>query len=129
MKAVVIDAEMMGNLMEHGASDLVTKLIGGEPELGMRSAEDDDAIWSDSVVVDSSIGERHSFVDTEQALTVGVLLACRPILDDDVEVVDLLDHPLGQRVERFVDDLLKALAIHAPRLGHPIATLPPRAGA
>lgn len=129
MEAVVVDAEMMGDLMEHGASDLITKLIGGEPELGMRSAEDDDAIWSESVVVDSSISERHSFVNAEQALTVGVLVACRPVLHDDVEVVHLLDHPLGQRVERFVNDLLKAPAIHAPRLGHPIATLPPRAGA
>ncbi len=98
METVVVDAQVMGEFVEHGGPDLGPQVVVVEVEVEVGLAEDGDPVGERPPVV-AALGQRDALVEAEEALVVGVLVGGGGFFDDDVEVVDLGEHPLGERVE------------------------------
>jgi hypothetical protein len=121
----IADAEMVTELVQYRPADFVTQFALGETQFEMRATEYGDLIWHDCVVVDTSICQGDPFVEAEEAFALGVLFGGRVLFNDDDEVINLVQDPLGKRIEDFVDDLLEFVAIHRliqpPRGACPVA--------
>ena len=65
--------------------------------------EDADPVRRCCEVVHAPILEHHTFVQPEKMGAAFSLGRSRPIEDDNVQVVDLLDNPLGQLGEHRID--------------------------
>ncbi len=110
--AVVIDAEVVAELVQHGLADLVPELCVGETELEVRLAKDVDRVGHRREVVDPAFEQGDAFVEAEQPMTGWILLPGGPLLDDDLHVVDALDDPLRQCLDCVVDDAVEGGAVH-----------------
>ena len=123
MESVVVDAEVVGDLVEDGHADLGTEFVVGEAEGDVRLVEDDDLVGCVAEVVDTPFGQRDAFVDAEDAVPRRVLLSRRDVLHNDGEVVDALDDPRRKLLENCVDDPCEFPPIHRPSLDRVGATL------
>src|SRR5262245_35098385 len=63
--SVLVEAEVVGQLVEHGDADLVTKLVGVGERLLERNAVDRDRVGRHSGHV-TALGERDPVVEAEQ---------------------------------------------------------------
>jgi len=117
MESVVVDTKVVRDLVENGLTDLGTEVVRGESEFGMRAAEDDDTVRHKPEIVDAAIGEGDALVDSEDPLSGRILFASRPVLDNDVEVVELGHDVFGELSESVIDDPLEACSIHGRQSG------------
>src|SRR5687767_1152462 len=111
VQAVVVDTEVVGHLMDHRApDDLAHGLRAARLVLDVRLVECD-AVGEKTVVVGSSLGQRHALVESEQALDVSVLdvFGAGELLYDYVEVADAGGQLWGKLVQSLVDDLFELL--------------------
>ncbi len=105
--------------MENSCPNLRAKVFIGEAERHVSVVEHGDLIRSHRVVINATFGERDSFVQAEQDLTVRVLcLAGAPLHDED-HIVDPSDDPRGQGRQNGVHFGLEFVNVHAVRLGPP----------
>ena len=71
---VVVDAEMVGDLVDDGTADLVSDLLFGAAGRADRLAVDGDAVGQHSRVLRRAAGERDALVEPEQARRSGAML-------------------------------------------------------
>ncbi len=112
MEPGIVDAQVVGEFVEDRSADLDPELLVVEPEVEVGSAEDADPVRKGSPIV-TSVEERDPLVEAEQALAFGVLFCGGPLLDHHVQVVDLFEDPVGERVEHVVDGSLELGQVHA----------------
>lgn len=114
VQARVVDAQVVGDLVEDGLADLVTKSTRREAHRQVWAHVDRDAIRHEPGVAARPVVQVDALVQTEQRDAVGGLAGRWPFLDDHVDVVQGLDHPRGKFREGFVDDLLELVTPHRP---------------
>lgn len=110
---------MVGHLVEDGGTDLVSQLPARQSQVEVRPHEDDDAVGQVAAVVHAAFEERHALVDAEETLPGRVLCRGGPILHYHVEVLDRVEHPLGQGFEGFVNDAFELGSSHGRSIGRP----------
>ena len=87
MQALFTDAEVMGDLVHHGDPNLLHHFLTRLAPTTNRRAKDRDAVGQMPGVVVTATGERHTFIQPEQARATWLL-----VLHEDNDVV----HEAGQ---------------------------------
>ena len=113
VEPLVVDAKVMRHLVEHRLADLGRQVPGpsGKPE--MLFTEDADAIRRRGEVVHPPVLEHHALIEAEEMITVFGLCRRRPILHNNVQVVDLVHYPLREFIEDAVNDPLEGFQVAA----------------
>src|SRR5437762_1172422 len=102
VQAVLVDAEVVGQLVQHGDTDLVLEQARIVAEFGdERAAEDADPVGHGAGPV-AALGQRRALVETEEIGILAILL-----LDRDLDVRDRLRELGRERVERPGDVVLE----------------------
>src|SRR5271169_1898995 len=91
---VVVNAEMVGDLVDDGAADLVVDLLLGPADRADRLAVDGDAVGQHPRVLRRAAGKRDALVQPEQAAWP------RAVLDRHRDVAHQPAELLGQLVQR-----------------------------
>lgn len=112
VQSLIVDAQVMCDFVKHRSSDFSSKGISFEAELQVSFTENCNSIRHDSEVVDAAVGERHSFVESEQAVSGRILVGGGPILHYDDEVVDTFGNPVWELVESLVNKSLEVGTFH-----------------
>jgi hypothetical protein len=115
VEAGVIDSEVVGELVQDGAAHFEAQLLRGQAHGEVGPHEDGDGVGHGAEVVDSAFEQRDAGIEAEQAGAFGIVLLGRPVLDDDLEVVDSGDYPGGQLGEGLVDPPLECVTTDASR--------------
>ena len=110
VQPVVVDAEVMGHLVDHRHSDLLDDLGLARGHAADRQPVDRDAIRHRQRAGGVSVHvvaarERHALVEPEQ------VAGARVVLDEDGHVVHEAPEALGDAVERLGDELFEALRL------------------
>lgn len=94
MEAFIADAEVVGHLVEHRLADLSRQTVRPAGVAEVFLAEDADPIRGGREVMHAAVLEHYTLIEPEQMSTVLGLRWSWPILNHDMEIVDLVDHPL-----------------------------------
>src|SRR6185312_12891606 len=100
-EAIVVDAEVVGDLVHDRPADLVGDLLLGTADGADLQAVDGDPVGQHPGVVRGAVGERDALVEPEQAGRTGV------VLDDHRDVAHQPAEIFGQAVQRGDDHLLE----------------------
>ena len=115
---VVVDAEVVGDLVDHRGTDLVDDLLMRVAHVAQRESIDGDLVGHGKAAVRLALGERDAFVQAEDA---GLLAL---VGHHDHHVVHELGQPVGDAVERVGDEVLER--VHGERVHSPtVGTRPP----
>ena len=107
-EALVADAEMVRDLVEHDAADLLAQPVAvGAVEADERIAVDRDLVGRDARVLAASLRQRHALVEPEERRA-----GCRLVLDDNRDVRHRLEQLGRQAVDRILDSLLEIDVVH-----------------
>jgi hypothetical protein len=115
-KATVVDAEMVGDLVDDGAADLVGHPLLGTADRADRLTVDGDAVGQHSRVLRRPAGERDALVQAEQAGRA------RAVLDRHRDVAHQPAEFIGKPVQRCDHHLLETIRIdidHEPIVHRP----------
>jgi hypothetical protein len=102
----------MPDLMQDGRADFDGQLGVGELKLLVGYIEDRDLVRGHSEIVKTSIGERHPFVDAEDADTLRILSRVWSSLDNDSNILHLGSNPGREFVQNRLHNLLECRQIH-----------------
>ncbi len=102
VESFVVDAEMVSDLVENSDADLVGEFRIAEAKFHVGLVEDRDLIRRIPEVVDASFGQGDTLVDAEETISFGILVRCWPFLNDNDEIVDAFDDPLGEFGEDYI---------------------------
>ena len=102
---VVVNAEMVGDLVDDGAADLGRDLLLGVADRADRLPEDGDAVGQHPGVLGRAAGERDALVEPEQAGRASA------VLDRHRDVAHQLAEFLGQPVQRRDDHVLETAGV------------------
>jgi hypothetical protein len=113
VEAVVVDAEVVGELVEDGAADLGDELCVGAADRFEGAAEEEDAVGEGEVVAGGADGEGGALVEAEEhaaGADAGRAQFCRggAFADEDVDVVQAAEEFGGQPVDGFADERVEA---------------------
>lgn len=112
MKLGIIESKVMADFMK----DRTTDLSGGariwEAECHVRFIEDRDAIRRHTEVVDTPLGKRYTFVQSENANTLRILVSAGLVLHNDGNILHLCCYPFGKSIEDGLYGRLEFLAVH-----------------
>lgn len=101
----------MPDFVNHGGGDPSPQLVTVGDDAQVRTPEDSDSIRHSALVRHrTSAGQTHTLVEAEQHAPVALLLAAsRPILDRYRNVLHVGGKILGDRIERFRDEILEVV--------------------
>jgi hypothetical protein len=113
VEAVVVDAEVVGELVEDGAADLGDELLVGVTEGFEGAAEEEDAIGEGEVVAGGADGEGGALVEAEEHAAGADAGRAEfggggPFADQDVDVVQAAQEFGGQPFDGLADERLEA---------------------
>src|SRR5215467_1246312 len=106
VEAIIVDAEVVADLVDHSPAYLVAHLILGVADGADGQAVDRDPVGQDPGVLGGAAGERHPLVEAEQPGRA------RAVLDRDGDVAHQLAEFLGQPVQRRGHHLFKPVRIN-----------------
>src|SRR3990172_11469167 len=78
----------------------------------MRLTKDGDLVGECAPIVPRSFEQRNALVYAEDPFVVGILFWRGPVVHDDDQVVDAVDHPSWQLVENSIDCSFELVAGH-----------------
>lgn len=97
----------MPDLMQDSCADLDGQFGVGERKLLMGQIENRDPVRGHTEIVKTSIGERNSFIDTEDAVSLWILHTGWAMLDDDSNILHLGGNPRREFVQNRLHHLLE----------------------
>src|SRR5215468_4240618 len=106
VEAIIVDAEIVADLVDHSPAYLVAHLILGVADDADGQAVDRDPVGQDPGVLRGAAGERHPLVEPEQPGRA------RAVLDRDGDVAHQRAEFLGQPVQRRGHHLFKPVRIN-----------------
>lgn len=107
VQAFVAHTEVMADFVKDGLADLFAETGLGEPHPKVGLPVDGDLVGHRPEVVIATVGQHDAFVEPKEVAVFFDLIRARPFFYNHVEVVDALDHPLGQFGEDLVYDFFK----------------------
>ena len=105
MQSIVVDAEVVGQLVDHGDHHLLAEHLQIVAGVAQREAVERDAIRQLEPAVVLPLGSRDAFIQTEEGL-VGVL-----VVDHDDDVVEQFVQFVRQSVDGIDDETLEGVVV------------------
>jgi len=102
VEAVVVDAEVVGDLVYHRGDHFVHDVFVGLADLTYRRAVDEDPVWHLANAVVAPLRKGNAVIEAEH---VGVLA---PLFDQKYDVVDERKQILGNQVNGLANESLEA---------------------
>jgi hypothetical protein len=99
----------MRDLVKDGSADFGLQFFVSEAHFEVGGTEDDDSIRKSAGVVGGPLGKRNAFVESQDV----PLVIAWPLLDHNVEVIDLFHHPWRQALQGAVDYILELTTVHS----------------
>jgi hypothetical protein len=122
VKAVVVDAEVVGELVEDGAADLGDELFVGAADRFEGAAEEEDAVGEGEVVAGGADGEGGALVEAEEhaaGADTGRAQFRRggALADEDIDVVEATEDRRRQPFDGLADERVEAGGAGEPATG------------
>lgn len=105
MKSIVVDAEVVGDLMDDRDPDLLDQLVLVVADFAQRQPVEGDHIGQNQTAVVLSFGQRDPLVETEQ------VLHRMPIFGDDRDVLHQPTELRRQSIECIADESLESQTV------------------
>lgn len=112
IEMIVIDAEVMGDLVDQRLRDLLAQLGIPELELQMGNPEYVNDVRQLAGVVYASFRKRQSLLKPQETLAFGILLHRGRVSDEYLDVVERGVHPARQVVHDLEYEIFKLACIH-----------------
>jgi hypothetical protein len=107
VKSVVVDAVEVRYLVHEGDVDLIFELVDVIDQAEEWLAVENDTVGHLAEPVLASLRERHPVIQTEQIERT----VFWPVFDDEDDVVEAVDHVVGQQIELRHDESLEFFGV------------------
>src|SRR5262249_16379552 len=117
-QVAVVEAEVVTDLVDHGATHLAANAVGGAAGAHQRPLEDGDLVGQVIAVAEAAAIDRNALIEAEEAGGAWVeahaaqQFGARLVLDDHLDVLQVTRELVRNLVERLLHEKLELLAIH-----------------